>query len=176
MPDRHTLFVQAVAALSRKRVLVGIPLENDPRPGSPIGNAAIGYIHKYGSPAQGIPPRPHMRPGIQAAQAEINKRLAAAAQAVLEGNQAKAIQHMGQAGQAAVNSIKKTIQAGLQPPLQPMTVVNRVTGQARRQRKAARRGMSLMELAREEIADGSVKPLIDTADYINSIVWTIKDM
>ncbi len=36
--------------------------------------------------------------------------------------------------------------------------------------------MSLMELAREEIADGSVKPLIDIADDINSIVWTIKDM
>jgi hypothetical protein len=175
MPNRYTMFTQAVAALSRKRVLVGIPMENDPRPGQEIGNASIGYIHEYGSPARGIPPRPHMRPGIEAAQAEISRRLAAAAQATLEGNQSAAIQHLGQAGQAAVNSIKKTIQAGLQPNLQPATVVNRVTGRARREREAGRRQMSLMELAREEIADGSVKPLIDTGDYINSIVWVIKD-
>ncbi len=145
MPDRHTLFVQAVAALSRKHVLVGIPLENDPRPGSPIGNAAIGYIHRILARRRRHPTQTAYASGGPGGAGQVNKRLAAAAQAVLEGNQAKAIQHMGQAGQAAVNSIKKTIQAGLQPPLQPMTVVNHVTGQARRQRKAARRGVSLIE-------------------------------
>jgi hypothetical protein len=160
--------------ISRKQVLVGIPQENNPRPGDPIGNAAIAYINEHGSPANNIPPRPHFRPGITDAQRQISQRLEAAAKVAMAGGQETTVtMYMGQAGQAAVNSIKRRIQRGLLPPLAPATVAARTTGRGRRTREAARRGMSLMALAREEALDGSVKPLIDTGDYINSIVWVI---
>ena len=35
--------VKALDELSRRRLLIGIPQEKDPRPGEPIGNASLGY-------------------------------------------------------------------------------------------------------------------------------------
>ena len=55
-------------ALAQKRVLVGVPEDADSRGEegykTPIGNAALAYIHDNGSPRQGIPARPFMQPGI----------------------------------------------------------------------------------------------------------------
>ena len=173
---QHGEVAKAIEKLAKKRVLVGIPQENDPRPGDPIGNAAIGYINEFGSPAVGIPPRPHLVPGVKAALPQVQKQLEAALKSVLAGSYGYGVDAMlGRAGQVAVNSVKKTIRAGLKPDLSPYTVANRVTGRSRRIKEAAKRGMSLMELAREEASDGSVKPLIDTSSYINSIVWVIDE-
>lgn len=42
MPSPEDI-VKAIERLARTKLLVGIPAENDPRPGEPIGNASLGY-------------------------------------------------------------------------------------------------------------------------------------
>jgi hypothetical protein len=56
---------KSIDILLSKRVLVGIPQSNDARADGPVGNAALGYIHHYGSPARNIPARPWLIPPIE---------------------------------------------------------------------------------------------------------------
>ena len=55
---------KALHDLSRTTVHVGIPEEKSKRK-SPdkMTNAALGYIHEYGSPANNIPARPWLKTG-----------------------------------------------------------------------------------------------------------------
>lgn len=155
--------VRAIRGLAKKRVLVGIPADKDARPDEPIGNAALGYIHEHGSPARNIPARPHLVPGVEAALPEITRRLEAAAKAAMAGEAAQVEQYLGQAGQAAVNSVQRLIQAGIPPPLAQATV-NR--------RRIRTPGSSYRRLAtRPE----DTTPLIDTATYIRSLTWVIRE-
>lgn len=74
-----------------KVVLVGIPKDKTTREDEPITNAAIGYIQEYGSPANNIPPRPFLGPGIKKSREKIIPFFEKAAMAVLSGDE-KAIQ------------------------------------------------------------------------------------
>ena len=173
MPSPEEIVV-ALERLSRRRVLIGIPQENDPRPGEPIGNAALGYIHEFGGVH--IPARPHLIPGVEEAMDDITRRLRAAAETVLSSGQLGQVDaYLGQAGQIAVDSVKNKIRSNIPPPLAPATVRGRTTGHGRRRREARTRGITLKALAQEEIAQGAggAIALIDTASYINSIVWTL---
>ena len=174
--DNHKDIAKLIEKLSHKRVLVGIPMENDPRDDAPIGNASIGYINEFGSPAVGIPPRPHLVPGVEASLPQVKRKLEAALKSVVSGSSQFSVDaYLGQAGQLAVNSVKRTIRAGLQPNLSPYTVLHRTTGRARRTKEAGKRGISLMQQAVEEASSGNLKPLIDTSNYINSIVWVLDE-
>jgi hypothetical protein len=133
----------------------------------------LGYVFEFGSPPRNIPGRPHLVPGVEAAMDEIKARLEAAAKAAIEGNSNQAEQYMGQAGQAAVNSVQAKIRSGIPPPIQPESYLGRVTGRTARGQRARRKGMTLMDLARAEAPEAT--HLIDTASYINSITWVIRD-
>ena len=159
---------EAVRQLTRKRLLVGIPQDKDPRPGEPIGNASLGYIHNFGSPARNIPARPHLIPGVEKAMDEIKARLSAGAVAALRGDQDAALQYMGQAGQAAVNSVTQMIHDKLEPPLQPQTIARR---RIRSKGSTYRRKAG----ARVPTPPEDVTPLIDTASYIRSFTWVLRD-
>ncbi len=63
--DNAQSILDALKSLTKKDVLVGIPAEDSDRDDVPFGNAGIGYINEYGSPAQNIPPRPHLVPGVK---------------------------------------------------------------------------------------------------------------
>lgn len=153
---------RAIRDLTGKRVLVGIPAEKDQRPGDPIGNAALGYIHNYGSPARNIPARPFLEPGIEAAIPDITPQLEAAARAALDGDSASVDQHLGRAGQLAVNSVQATIAAGIPPPLQPATVARR---------RIRTPGSSYR---RRAMTPADVIPLVDTGALLRSISWVIR--
>ena len=75
---------------------------------SPIGNAQIGYINEYGSPAQNIPPRPHLQPGVKSVHAETTAKMKAAAQAVFDGRTGAATAALESAGTIASGRLKAT--------------------------------------------------------------------
>jgi hypothetical protein len=154
--------MRALGELAKKRLLVGIPAENNTRPGEPIGNAVLGYIHNFGSPARNIPARPHLVPGVEAVMPAIQQRLEMAARAALAGDEAAVDRHLGEAGIVAVNSVQATIQAGIPPPLQPRTVTSR-----RRRSKGSR-------YRRRATQPSDVTPLIDTGALLRSYTWVIR--
>lgn len=154
---------RAIEALARKRLLIGIPQEKNPRSGDPIGNAALGYIHEFGSPARNIPARPFLTPGVQAAMPAISAELRKAGQAAFAGDLAAVDTALGRAGIIAVNSVQATIQAGIPPPLAPATV-------ARRRRRTP--GSSYR---RKAMTPADATPLIDTGALLRSITWVIRD-
>lgn len=64
-----SLVARAVLAMSRERVLIGIPADGPARrePNAP-SNAVLGYVMETGSPAQNIPARPFLVSGLRDAQ------------------------------------------------------------------------------------------------------------
>jgi hypothetical protein len=154
---------KAIRRLASRQLLIGIPADHDARPGDPIGNASLGYIHETGSPARNIPARPHLVPGVEQALPAITKRLEEAARAALEGNIAGVDQGFGRAGVEAVNSVRAVIQAGIPPPLAPATVA------ARRRRTPG------SSYRRQATTAADVTPLIDSGDYIKNLTYVVRD-
>lgn len=150
--DLSAKILQALKEVGKKDVLVGIPEGNSDRDDSDIGNAAIGYINENGSPAQNIPARPHLVPGVRKAQSETLPLLKAAAQSILSGDSAEANRSLEQAGTLAANSVKSVITNAEFVPLAPDTIRNR--------------------LSRGRTGD---KPLIDTGQYRRSITYVVRD-
>ncbi len=146
----------AMKNLSRDQVLVGIPStaaerEPDPDDPEPINNAAIGFLMENGSPAQNLPARPHVKPGIMDAKDEIIRRYETGGRAILEGRITDPDVIHEAVGIVAENAIKAKIADGQFVPLSPRTLA------ARR-----RKGRT------------SEKPLQDTGQYRNAITHVIR--
>lgn len=144
--------LDALKTLANKDVLVGIPESKDERDDGDIGNAAIGYINENGSPAQNIPPRPHLKPGVKSVEPDFLPHLKAAAQKALEGNAEGAVASLDRAGTVAANGVKRYITITGFTPLADATIANRL-----------RRGRT------------GNKPLIDTGEYRRSITHVVRD-
>ncbi|BCU90714.1 Uncharacterised protein [Yersinia pseudotuberculosis] len=153
--DKANDVLAALKAIGRKDVLIGIPEEKSEREDIPFGNAGIGYINEYGSPAQNIPARPHLQPGVRSVQDETTQKLKQAAQAVFAGNTAAADRALNQAGAIAMNAVKRYIIVGNLTPLAPATLY------ARKHRKYAKRK--------------GENPLIDTGKYREIITYIVRD-
>ena len=87
--DNSPAILMAINELKRNEVLVGVPAQKAARNaeegrGQPINNAALAYIHNYGSPAANIPARPFMEPGIKNGQAAIEANLKSGADSAFE--------------------------------------------------------------------------------------------
>lgn len=150
--DRADEVSKAVRGLTKLQVLVGVPAEKAPRQeGTPINNAALAYIHNYGSPVANIPARPFMEPGIKDANAKIAEGMKLAAQASLEGKKEETTKGLVRVGLVAQNSIKRRITTGPFAPLKPGTIAAR--------RRRGRTG---------------TKPLLDTGAMRNSITFVIR--
>ncbi|WP_312630957.1 hypothetical protein [Pantoea piersonii] len=150
--DTAQSILDALKTLANKDVLVGIPESKDERDDGDIGNAAIGYINENGSPAQNIPPRPHLKPGVKSVEQDFMPHLKAAAQKALEGNEAGAVTSLDRAGTVAANGVKRYITITGFTPLADVTIANRL-----------RRGRT------------GNKPLIDTGEYRRSITHVVRD-
>lgn len=153
--DTAQSILDALKTLANKDVLVGIPESKDERDDGDIGNAAIGYINENGSPAQNIPPRPHLKPGVKSAEPDFINHLRLAAQKALNGNEAGAITSLNRAGSNAAEGVRRYIQTAGLDPLSPVTLKIRKT-----RKKSPRQGE---------------KPLIDTGEYIRSITYIVRD-
>ena len=142
---------KSLAALARKRVLVGIPEDTTARRKGEMTNAALMYLHTHGSALQHIPPRPVIEPAVQDAQnrAPVTQELGAAAQAILDEKPTEAKQHLQKAGQLGANAAQRwfTNPANGWPPNAPATVARK----------------------------GSARPLIDTGQLRRAITYVVED-
>lgn len=150
--DNAQSILDALKALVKKDVLVGIPEAKDERNDSEFGNAAIGYINENGSPKQNIPARPHLQPGVRASEPDYLPHLKAAAQKALEGDTEGAVMSLDRAGTVAANGVKRYITITGFIPLADATIAAR--------RRRGRNG---------------VKPLIDTGEYRRSVTHIVRD-
>lgn len=134
-----------------KSVMIGVPADHTERSeGDPITNASIGYIMEHGSPANNIPARPHLAPGVREATPKFTKYMVQAGQAALKGENPDRFLNM--AGMVAASSVKNKINSNVGPALKEGTLA------ARR-----RRGHK------------STKTLVETAQYRNAITYVLRD-
>lgn len=146
LPD----LLRRMAAVAQRDVLVGIP-SGEQRDDGPT-NAEIGYQNEFGSPANNIPARPHLIPGVAAVQDKAVARLTQAASAAATGRMSDAERHLHAAGLIAQNSVRRTLTTAAYRPLSERTLAER--------RARGRTG---------------TKPLIDTGQYRNSITYVVRD-
>jgi len=175
--------VEALGALTETQVLVGFPDDTSDREASGVEdkdltNAQLGYIHDNGAPEARIPQREFMRPGIEAVQDDIANLLGKTAQATLRGGGLAAVNAgLTQVGFKAANSIKRTINAGVPPPLSERTLRERLK-KGRKNGGGARKGAA-QELDRRW--DGQLpsvefaKPLVDTGQMRNAVTFVLRD-
>jgi hypothetical protein len=153
--DGTKKFQEAMKALAATNVYVGIPQKANARKDDDeefdgLSNAAIGYIQENGSELAGIPPRPHLVPGIKAVQNEVAAEFKKAAQ-VAFSKPADVLKYYTRAGIIAMNSVKKLItdQTGF-TPLSDSTLAARKASGAK-----------------------GTKALIRTGEYRNAITYVV---
>jgi hypothetical protein len=167
--DRVNEIEKIIRELASKQVLVGIPEDKSGRRAEQginpvITNAALGYIHEQGSPAQNIPSRAWLVPGVAAGKDKTADYFKQAGVAAFEGDKAKADKALNIAGQYNVNTIKARISQGIPPPLKHPRRVRGTTAAARARNRKAQAAAGA----------GQETPLIDTAQFINSINYVIR--
>ncbi|HHG9959574.1 TPA: hypothetical protein ACPZLH_000692 [Yersinia enterocolitica] len=183
--DKANSVLAALKSIGNKDVLVGIPestSNRSPEEGEKvtIGNAQIGYINECGSPAQNIPARPHLQPGVQSVQDKTIAKLKQAAQATFDGNSGAADKALNQAGLIASNAVKRYMTITNLVPLADSTLEAR----ARRGRKGAARELarrsgdsSVMDKndAGQFISNTNARPLIDEGQYRRAITYVVRN-
>lgn len=145
LPD----LLRRLAAVAQRDVLVGVPA-GEARDDGP-SNAEIGYQNEFGSPANNIPARPHLLPGVAAVQDKVAAKLTRAADAAATGRPSDAERHLHAAGLLAQNSVRRTLATTAYRPLSERTLAER--------RARGRTG---------------TKPLIDTGQYRRSITYVVR--
>jgi hypothetical protein len=161
------------------QVLIGFPESADARQdGDPMNNAALAYVHEFGSPAANIPARPFLIPGVDKATDPALVQMRAAADAALVGDTAKADQALQAAGIIGANFARNEINSGNFVPLAPSTIRNRHRSRGTASmRKSEKQYMQLvdsgMSPADAQAATG-IKPLINTSQLRNSITSVVR--
>ncbi|WP_321942068.1 hypothetical protein [Burkholderia cenocepacia] len=151
--DRLDEVLKSIAGLVRQEVLVGVPDSTAGRKddGEPLSNAEIGYIQEAGSPANNIPARPHLVPGVQDARPKFEPQLQKGVEAALDGDLEQVERRLNMAGIAAQNSVRAKVNSNIAPELAESTL------EARRRRGVTRENT-----------------LVDTGQYRNSITYVIR--
>lgn len=178
--DKVGEIVKGINALVKRDVLVGIPDTTTERredeDQGPMTNAALGYIHEFGSPDANIPARPFLIPGIREAQDQVTARLKKAADAALEGEPGKVTAQLNAAGIVASAEVKTRINSGDFEPLSDATL-------AARARRKVGGGVGVRKGAKLELASRAAgnapstefaKPLIDTGQLRNSVTYVVR--
>ena len=155
----------ALRQLSRTTVYVGIPEEKTTRKSSDkMTNATLGYIHEYGSPANNIPARAWLKPGIEASRTKWEGYLKQAATLAMEGKPESMEKAFNAAGMTAMQSVKTRTAAGIPPPLAPRTMAAR-----RRKHKNTKPGNSPLPQM-----FGGFTPLVDTGQLLASVTYVVR--
>lgn len=174
--DKTKELAKAMKVLTRDIVLVGIPEDANARPDGDIGNAELGYIHEFGSPANNIPARPFLIPGVESAMPQVTKIMHDGARKVLSGNSKAARPTLVMAGSEASVAVKTYITAGLSPPLKDATVEARLRRTPSRKAEAEYlRRRALGESPEALHSLGLIKPLIDTGVLLRSVTYVIRE-
>ncbi len=169
--DRLKAVLQSINGLVDKQVLIGVPDSTAGRKddGEPLSNAEIGYIQETGSPANNLPARPFLVPGVAAAQSKTLPQLQKGVEAALDGDLEAVQRRLSSAGLVAQASVRKRINSGITPALSEATLRER----ARRGRKGAEEELA-RRAAGEKPGTDLAKPLIDTGQLRNAITYVIR--
>ena len=176
--DKIDAIFKSLDKLKEKDVLVGIPSDNTGREDGEVNNAMIGYVHEHGSPAQNIPARPFLIPGIEDVQPFVETEQKKAIVAALDGKPNKIDSYLNRIGLKAVNSVKKRINSGDFAPLDEKTIKNRYRSrQTQSMRKAEKEFMKRVNAGEDSAlvqADVGIKPLINTGQLRNAITYIVR--
>lgn len=172
--DKLGALVKSINALTARDVLIGIPeAKTERKPDEdeqgPMTNAALGYIHEFGSPKANIPARPFLIPGVRDAKEGYEARLKKAAQAAIDNDNTKIDAELNAAGLVAQNAVKAKINSGDFLPLSDATLRAR----AARGRKGAKTELA-SRAAGNAPSTEFAKPLIDTGQLRNSITYVVR--
>lgn len=141
--------------------------------GTPV--AYVAAIQEYGSPEAGIPPRPFMRPTVEAQTATWSKHIGDGMRQVVRGK-LTAEDVLDGVGALAANDVKKRIASNQVAPLSPTTLV------LRKWRREGRviTGKTVGEAAAAYAEDPSIisgvpaDPLQDTGFLIAEVLHTVE--
>jgi hypothetical protein len=177
--DNFFKVFEALTSLTGKSVLVGIPEdENKREDDGAINNAALGYIHEFGSPEANIPARPFLIPGVKNAEPDTARELRKAAEEALNGDMKLADRALNRAGILAVNEVKRVIQSNIPPPLQPETVARRHKSRGTKSmRDSEKVYLDLVAKGTDPEAaqtEAGIVSLINTGQLRNSITYVIR--
>lgn len=177
-----------LARMRREQVLIGIPEDENSRgekaqgprlkgggfeSRSPLGNAALLFLHSEGSPARNLPRRQVIQPAIKAE--DNRKRLVngmkRVAQAEMAGDHDEAMAELAKVGMAGANASKRwfTDSRNGWPPNKRSTVLrklNKLTGARRR------KAMALLDAQGQAAVD---TVLIDTGQMRRAITYVVDD-
>ena len=147
--------LRRVKELTKSEVLIGIPDANAERTGDdgktePITNAGIGYVMEFGSPAQNIPARPFLLPGVESMRDAAVERLKIAGGKALSGQKSDIEKELTKVGILGQNAVQAKITDGPFQPLAPRTLK-----------------------AREARGRTGAKPLIDTGKLRESVSFVV---
>lgn len=143
----------AVKDLGSKQLKVGFFDNAKYEDGTPV--AYVATIQELGHPQGNIPPRPFMRPTVEANSAQWQKTLAGGAKRVTAGKMT-VDQMLGQFGMMVAGEVAATIASVTSPPLKPSTI------RARQSRRAS--------------PGVSTKPLVDTGLMIQSVSSKVENV
>lgn len=169
----------SLAELIGKQVLVGIPESKAERKDDAgANNALIGYVMEFGSPAQNIPARPHLIPGVEKAEKAALVQLRHAASSALDGESKKADQYLNAAGIVAANEVRGEINSNIPPPLSPKTI--RARRRARGTKSMRESEQVYLELVAQGVDPGpaqsetGIVALVNTGQYRNAITYVVE--
>ncbi len=169
--------LKAVRDLTKSEILVGIPGENagrEPTPGEPPGsitNVELGYIHEFGSPAQNIPARPFLIPGVEGALPDLLPRLQRAGRAALDFEARTAVTgRLINIGLAAAKAVQMKITDGPFVPISDRTKMGRLTRKESYKNASEKRKRAMML----KWMGGDFKPLIDTGAMRAAVTSVIR--
>lgn len=161
MRDQSAAIKQAFKALEKEDVLVGIPAAESGGDET-FGNAAIAYVQENGSPANNIPARAFLRPGLQSYLPEAIALLKAGARHALRGNVGAAQKTLKKIGMEATRSVQAVFKANDWAPLAESTLRQRAARQAKKSGKKRVKKIN------------RPNPLIDTGQLLRSITYVIR--
>ena len=141
--------LNSLSEIQNKQVKVGWLDGARYQDGTPV--AYVATIHEFGSPQNGIPPRPFVRPTISERQGEWKELVASGAQGMINGN-ASANDVLVGLGLQVEGDIRLKISEIQSPPLKESTI-------------AAKRN----KLADSETTGSLDKPLVETGLMIGSL-------
>ena len=188
--DRLPAMLAAVERLTSADVLVGVPAPKAPRRAGIVTNAMLAAIHENGSPAQNIPARPFIRPGIMKIRARAVAMMRQGAKDAVLGKPVDPRVILERVGMLARNAVVEAI-TDPEPPFVP---IGQATIRARLRRTAAGRRILRSAKQRSEAYNAThtrsslpvssalttltagmeFKPLIDTGQLRASIGYIVR--
>ncbi len=169
---------KAINDLVGKQVLVGIPDSGqNTRDDEPINNATVGYLMEFGSPANNVPARPFLIPGVKNSRAASLRQLRQAADAALAGETTKVDPALSRAGIVAANEVKHVINSNIPPPLKPGTIRGRARARGTKRRESEQ---VYLDLVRKGVdagaaqAETGIVSLVNTGQLRNSITYVVR--